>query len=227
MNKNDIPNKEKEVLENNEIPVDNQMNKQEVSTENGDDNEKASTSDSAEVGEQTATSEKKKKKGWNIFGDSDKKTEKQKKELEALKAQKSELNDKYLRLLAEFQNYRRRMAKERVELMQTAGKDVIKVLLPVLDDFDRAKKAAEAEDNTEPFSEGVMLVYNKLKNVLSQKGLKEMETTGKTFDVNIHHALTEIPAPTEELKGKIIDTIEKGYKLNDKIIRYARVVVGK
>ena len=131
------------------------------------------------------------------------------------------------RLFAEFENFKKRNTKERLELLKTAAQDTLTAILPVLDDFDRAKKAAEADDNIEPFSEGVMLVYNKLKTTLSQKGLTEMETTNEKFDVNIHHALTEIPAPTEEMKGKIIDTIEKGYKLNDKIIRYAKVVVGK
>lgn len=144
-----------------------------------------------------------------------------------LTEEKTELSDKYLRLSAEFQNYKRRTAKEKMDLIQTAGRDVIKVLLPILDDFDRAKKAADADDSVEAFSEGVQLVYEKLNRVLEQKGLKALDTDGKVFNADFHEALTEIPAPTEELKGKIIDTIEKGYSLNDKIIRYAKVVVGK
>lgn len=147
--------------------------------------------------------------------------------VDKLTEEKTELSDKYLRLSAEFQNYRRRTAKEKMDLIQTAGRDVIKVLLPVLDDFDRAKKAADADDSVEAFSEGVQLVYEKLNRVLEQKGLKALDTDGKVFNADFHEALTEIPAPTEELKGKIIDTIEKGYSLNDKIIRYAKVVVGK
>lgn len=144
-----------------------------------------------------------------------------------LMAEKSELSDKYLRLSAEFQNYKRRTAKEKMDLIQTAGRDVIKVLLPVLDDFDRAKKAADDDDSVEAFSEGVQLVYEKLNRVLEQKGLKPLNANGEVFNPDFHEALTEIPAPTEDLKGKVIDTIEKGFALNDKIIRYAKVVVGK
>ena len=97
----------------------------------------------------------------------------------------------------------------------------------MLDDFDRAKKSADDESSNESFSEGVVLVYNKLNGILSAKGLKAMESTGESFDPELHEAITEIPAPSEELKGKVIDTIEKGYLLNDKIIRHAKVVVGK
>lgn len=148
-------------------------------------------------------------------------------ELEKLKAEKAELNDKYLRMFAEFQNYRRRTAKEKLDITQTAGRRVIVALLPVLDDFNRAKKAANDDDSIEAFSEGVQLVYEKLHNVMEKQGVKALETNGEVFNADIHEALTEIPAPTEELKGKIIDTIESGYALNDKIIRYAKVVVGK
>ncbi len=155
------------------------------------------------------------------------KADKIKEELEENKAELGELKDKYLRLHAEFDNFRRRMMKEKVELLGTAAKDTLTALLPVLDDFDRAKKNAEDESSTEPFSEGVVLVYNKLYSLLQQKGLKPMESTGEVFDPELHEAITEIPAPTEEMKGKVIDTIEKGYFLEEKIIRYAKVVVGK
>ena len=148
-------------------------------------------------------------------------------QIDKLMAEKAEVSDKYLRLSAEFQNYKRRTAREKMDIIQTAGRDVIKVLLPVLDDFNRAKKAADDDDSVEAFSEGVQLVYEKLHRVLEQKGLKSLETNGEVFNADFHEALTEIPAPTEEMKGKIIDTIESGYALNDKIIRYAKVVVGK
>lgn len=154
-------------------------------------------------------------------------TEKLAEQIEQLKAEKSELNDKYLRLFAEFQNYKRRTAKEKMELIQTAGRDVIKALLPVIDDFNRAKKAADDDDSIEAFSEGVQLVYEKLHSTMKAQGLKVVESTGEVFNADIHEAITEIPAPTEELKGKVIDTIESGYSLNDKIIRYPKVVVGK
>lgn len=139
----------------------------------------------------------------------------------------SDLKDKFLRLVAEFDNYKKRTSKERINLRETAAKDTLSALLPVLDDFDRAKKNAEDDASAEPFSEGVMLVYNKLYNVLRQRGLERMETTGEVFDPELHEAITEIPAPNEEMKGKIIDTIEKGYILKEKIIRHAKVVVGK
>ena len=112
-------------------------------------------------------------------------------------------------------------------MMGTANRDTLSALLPVLDDFDRAKKNAEDENSTEPFSEGVMMVYNKLFNTLQLKGIKAMESNGEEFDPELHEAITEIPAPSEDMKGKVIDTVEKGYYLKDAILRYAKVVVGK
>ncbi|HKG06985.1 MAG TPA: nucleotide exchange factor GrpE [Pedobacter sp.] len=145
---------------------------------------------------------------------------------EKLKEENAALNDKYLRLFAEFDNYKRRTQKERTELLQTAGKDVLVSLLTVLDDFDRANKAIESATDINPIREGITLVHNKLKSVLSQKGLKEMESINTVFDTDNHEAITKIPAPTEEMKGKVIDELEKGYTLNDKVIRFAKVVVG-
>lgn len=148
-------------------------------------------------------------------------------EIARLEKEKDELKDKYLRLLAEFENFKRRNAKERLDLIRTASQDTLSALLPVLDDFDRAKKNADDENTTEQFSEGVSLVYHKLYTVLKNQGLEPMDSDGEVFDPELHFAFTEIPAPAEEMKGKIIDTIEKGYRLGDKIIRHAKVVVGK
>lgn len=148
-------------------------------------------------------------------------------EIDQLKQEKKELKDKYLRLYAEFDNYKKRTLKEKIDLMKTASADTIKALLPVLDDFDRAKKNADDENTQEQFSEGVTLVYNKLYSALKSKGLQPMQSDGEPFDPELHEAVTEIPAPSEDLKGKVIDTIEKGYHLNDTIIRHAKVVVGK
>ncbi|RDC56571.1 nucleotide exchange factor GrpE [Pedobacter chinensis] len=145
---------------------------------------------------------------------------------EKLQAEVQQLNDKYLRLYAEFDNYKRRTQKERVELLQTAGKDVIVSLLPVLDDFDRALKAMETAADVAPVKEGILLVSTKLKNTLAQKGLKDVESINQPFDTDFHEAITNIPAPTEDLKGKVIDEVEKGYTLNDNVIRFAKVVVG-
>lgn len=148
------------------------------------------------------------------------------KETEELKAKVAELNDKFLRQAAEFENFKRRNAKERIELIQTAGRDVIADLLDVMDDSDRAQKQMETTNDPEQIKEGISLVFSKLRNTLSAKGLKPMDAKGKDFDADLHEAIAEIEAG-DEMKGKIIDEIQKGYYLNDKIIRYAKVVVGK
>lgn len=144
-----------------------------------------------------------------------------------LSADLEEQKDKYIRLYAEFDNFKRRTAKERLELIQTAGADVIKSLLPVLDDFDRAEKSIEAATDIEAVKQGLLLIKEKLYKVLQQKGLQAMNTLGENFDAEWQEAITEIPAPNSALKGKVIDEVEKGYLLNDKIIRYAKVIVGK
>lgn len=145
---------------------------------------------------------------------------------EKLQQQVAELNDKYLRLFAEFDNFKRRTQKERIELLQTAGKDIVVSLLPVLDDFERAIKATETSTEVAPVREGIELVQTKLKSILSQKGLKEIDCINTPFDTDLHEAITQIPSPTDEQKGKVIDELEKGYTLNDKVIRFAKVVVG-
>lgn len=137
----------------------------------------------------------------------------------------NELNDKYLRLYSEYDNYRKRTANEKIELIKTASESTIAALLPILDDFERALPTMEnLEDKTH--LEGVMLIYNKLKHTLEQKGLEEIKAVGEPFNTDEHEALTQIPATSEDMKDKVIDVIQKGYKLNGKVIRYARVVVG-
>jgi len=148
-------------------------------------------------------------------------------ELEKLRNDYQELKDKYLRLYAEFENYKKRTIREKMETMKTASQDTMSALLPILDDFDRAKKLGEDESSPETFPEGLKLLYNKLYSTLEQKGLQPMNPTGERFDPELHEAFTEVPAPSEDMKGCVVDTIEKGYKLNDKIIRHAKVVVGK
>ncbi len=148
-------------------------------------------------------------------------------EEEKLRAELDETKDKYLRLVAEFDNFRRRNAKERIELIQVAGKDIVQSLLEVLDDMARAEKQMESAGDVASLKEGTSLVFNKLRNILQQKGLQVMESKGKEFNPDLHEAITEIPAPADEMKGKVIDEVEPGYYLNDKLIRYAKVVVGK
>ncbi len=143
-----------------------------------------------------------------------------------LQEQLDELKDKYMRLYAEFENFKKRSVREKIDWMKTAAQDTLTALLPVLDDFDRAKKFAQENSET-GFSEGVDLVYQKLYMTLKSKGLEPMESNGQAFDPELHDAISEIPIPDNKLKGKVIDTVEKGYRLNDKIIRHAKVVVGK
>lgn len=147
-------------------------------------------------------------------------------EEEKLKAEASDWQNKYLRLYAEFDNFKRRTSKERLELLQMAGKDVISDLLPVLDDFERAQKSVETATDIEAVAEGIKLVHHKLKNILAQKGLKEMKSVGAEFDADIHEGITNIPAPSEDMKGKVLDELEKGYYLHDKVIRFAKVIIG-
>ncbi len=148
-------------------------------------------------------------------------------ELMKLEAELQEQKDKYLRLFAEFDNYKRRSSRERMELIQTAGKEVITSLLDVLDDCDRAEKQLQESRNIDEIREGILLVFNKLRAVLQSKGLRPMESVHTEFDTNKHEAISEIPAPTPDLKGKVIDEVTPGYYLNDKIIRFAKVIVGK
>lgn len=143
-----------------------------------------------------------------------------------LKEELALANDKYLRLYAEFDNFRRRTTKERIDLLQTAGREIMVSLIPVLDDFERAAKAMETSTDVNAVKEGVALIQNKLTGILTQKGLKPMESIGQPFDADLHEAITNIPAPTDDMKGKVIDEMEKGYYLNDTVIRFAKVVVG-
>ena len=137
-----------------------------------------------------------------------------------------EMNDKYLRLFSEFDNFRKRTLKERLELFKTASEDVMVSLLPIVDDFERALKATEENGADANHKEGIELIYNKFIITLKQKGLESLDSMGQEFDTDFHEAITNIPAPSPDLKGKVVDVIEKGYKLNDKVIRFAKVVVG-
>lgn len=145
--------------------------------------------------------------------------------LEELREKYDELNDKYVRLYSEYDNYRKRTANEKIELIKTAAESTINAMLPVLDDFERALPTMEKSEDKSNY-EGALLIYNKLKKTLEQKGLEEIEANGTEFNTDEHEALTQIPASDESMKGKVLDVIQKGYKLNGKVIRFARVVVG-
>lgn len=148
-------------------------------------------------------------------------------EMEKLRMELEEAKDKYIRLAAEFDNFRKRTAKERMEQTLTAGREVIQAMLDVLDDSERAQKQMETSEDLVQIKEGVQLVFSKLQTTLQQKGLKKMEAINQAFDADLHEAITEIPAPTEDMVGKVIDEVQPGYYLNDKLIRFAKVVVGK
>ncbi len=139
----------------------------------------------------------------------------------------AEWKDKYVRLAAEFDNFKKRSFKEKMDVIQTAGKDVMISLLDVIDDTERAEKQLETASDVQALKEGMQLVFNKLKNTLQQKGLKAFDSIGEVFDVEKHEAITEIPAPDKNMEGKVIDEVQKGYVLNDKLIRHAKVVIGK
>lgn len=143
-----------------------------------------------------------------------------------LEAKIAELNDRYLRLYSEFDNYRKRTIKEKSDIIRSAGEDVFKVFIPTIDDFERAIKANEKVDEAAPIKEGMVLIYHKFKLAYTTKGLEAMDTVGKPFDADFMESITSIPAPSDDMKGKVVDEVEKGYKLGDKVIRFAKVVVG-
>ncbi len=146
--------------------------------------------------------------------------------IESYKIEVAELKDKYLRLYADFENFRRRTAKEKLEMFSSANADMMKAVLPIVDDFERAKHSFETATDMDAIKEGIDLIYTKLFKTLESKGLKPMVSKGEAFDAEIHESIAQFPAPSEDLKGKVVDEIEKGYLLNDKVIRYAKVVVG-
>ena len=190
-------------LENNQEPVEEQYEHDEKAEDKAEANDKGAD---------------KKSKRFKI-------RHAQEKALEEEKAKYAELNDKFLRLFSEFDNYRKRTAKEKLDLTVTASENVIKDILPVLDDFERALQNMEKNGN-EADVQGVTLIFNKLKDTLKKKGLEEIDAMDAEFNTDEHEALTMIPAPDESKKGKVLDVIQKGYKLNGKVIRFARVVVG-
>lgn len=154
-------------------------------------------------------------------------SENSQKNVDVLESQIADLKDKYLRLAAEFDNFRRRTAKENLELKKKVTADTIAAFLPVLDDFDRAKKISESPESKEVFPEGIALVHQKFHSVLQQLGVQPIECQGEVFNVEEQEAVTEVPVSDEQMKGKVVDVIEKGYKLQDKMIRYAKVIVGR
>jgi len=165
----------------------------------------------------------KKKKTSKTKSPADKKD----KEIEELGYKLSEINDKYMRLSAEFDNYRKRTLKEKTDLIKTAGGDALSDMLPVVDDFERGLQLMKDAEDVNAVKEGVDLIYTKFKEFMKSKGIVEIDAVNQDFDTDLHEALTKIPAPSEDLKGKVVDVIQKGYKIGDKVIRFAKVVIGE
>ena len=156
-----------------------------------------------------------------------KKKDKSEKKVDKLKAELTDIKDKHVRLQAEFDNYRKRTLKEKMDLVKSGGESVLMNILPVIDDFERALVAFNEMEDDNPLKQGIDLIYNKFQDFLKQNGIKEIEAIEKDFDTDLHEAVTKIPAPSEEMKGKVVDVIQKGYLLNEKVIRFSKVVIGE
>jgi molecular chaperone GrpE len=189
-------------MENKDIPLENNELDQDQSTETIENPMEGETAEASEIKEETVS------------------------ELDKLKSEAADWKDKYVRLYAEFENYRQRTSKEKIALISTASEGLVKELLTVIDDFELSQKALEESDDIASLKEGIDLVYQKFIKTLNQQGLKAMESVGKPFDAELQEAITQFPAPTPEQKGMVIDEVEKGYLLKDKTIRYAKVVIG-
>ncbi len=201
-----------------------------MSTKKQDKNKNQEAAEDVTIENQAAEQEPKEEKHSKTSAGKEKKKSKKssaQKKLEELQEKYDDLNDKYMRLYSEFDNYRKRTAKERIELQKSASKELIMSILPVVDDLERAIKAFEDHHLSEEARKGIELIYNKLMSILEQKGLKVIDAKGQPFDTDFHEAVTNTPAPSEELKGKNVDVIQNGYTLNGKVIRYAKVVVGQ
>ena len=179
--------------------------------------------------EKVATQEEQVEQQENEKSGKKRKPKKDKKEelLEELNQKLTELTDKHLRLQAEFDNFRKRTLKEKADLIKSGGESVLVNILPVIDDFERALESMKNVSEEDTGKQGTLLIYNKFKEFLKQNSVKEIEALNQEFDVDLHEAITKIPAPDEKLKGKVVDVIQKGYLLNDKVIRFAKVVIGE
>lgn len=201
------------------------------------DKQKEETAEEIKAGTKEETSADEEKKTWTREETSadeekhkQKTTEAKQKKISKEKELKNKLQEqeeKYLRLSADFDNYRKRMLREKIEMSKYAGIEILSQMLPVIDDFERAMKSMEETQDIDAVKQGIKLIYNKFKEYLNQQGVEEIEALHTEFDTDLHDAVTKIPAPEDELKGKVVDVIEKGYKLNDKVIRYSKVVVGE
>lgn len=233
-NKNQQQNQQKAEEQEQEKQPNNKQKQDKQAEQKKEQEEQAEEQESVQGEQQEQQKEGKEKgeekedqkgKGKKKGGDKEKekKTKKEKTDAEKL----AELNDKYLRLTAEYDNYRRRTLKEKMELSKTAGEEILQSFLPVVDDFDRALESIDESQDIEAVKEGIHLIYNKFTEVMQQQGVKEIEAKDQEFDTDKHEAVSKIPAPSEDMKGKVVDVVQKGYYLNDKILRFSKVVVGE
>src|SRR6056297_267043 len=195
---------------------------QQAVEDNKDENKESSEKEEETKDHKKSTKDSKEK--GNKKG---KKKDPKEEKIQELGEQVEKLNDRYVRLQAEFDNYRKRTIKEKADLLKSAGEDVLKDMLPVIDDMDRAIETIEAAEDKDAIKAGMQLIDQKFKEFVKQKGVSEIDAMHQEFDTDVHEAMTKIPAPKEELKGKVVDVIQKGYKLNDKVIRFAKVVIGE
>lgn len=200
---------------------------------NKKENNKAENSNEAVTNEEVTGTQEEQKNTENLSENAETPTAETSDEKQLQDAENDCLNqlkdfqDRYVRLMAEFDNFRKRTLKERTELIKTAGEDILVNILPVVDDFERGLQVIDKSEDLESVKQGIHLIYNKFREFLNQRGVKEIEAVQQPFDVDVHEAITKIPAPTEDLKGKVVDVVQKGYILNEKVIRFAKVVVGE
>jgi len=206
---------------NNNQQDKNQRTEQTSASQQDQDQQQVKEEQDEEAREEKKQAKEKEKK--------DKKEEKKKEKApgKSDKEKLAELQDRYLRLQAEYDNYRKRTLKEKMELTRSAGEDILKGLLPVMDDFERAIQSIDEAEDAESLKDGVHLIFGKFKEFLKSQGVKEMESQDQEFDTDKHEAISKVPAPSEEMKGKVVDVVQTGYYLNDKVLRYAKVVVGE
>lgn len=217
--------KNKEVVTEENVKNQTEQEKAEETKEAKTENTSENNQETEKVAEKESDKKKKAtKKKKNTKADE---LEKKDKEIEELRYKMSEINDKYMRLTAEFDNYRKRTLKEKTELIKTAGGEVLADMLPVIDDFERGLQSMDTAEDVTAVKEGVQLIYTKFKEFMKGKGIVEIEAVNQDFDTDYHEALTKIPAPEEKLKGKVVDVIQKGYKIGEKVIRFAKVVIGE
>jgi len=207
------------------VQTDNTKYKVKMADEKNIESQEQNATEVNETAEPNVTGQKEGKEGKK----EEKKAKKDKthEQIEKLEKEIVEIRDKHLRLQAEFDNFRKRTLREKMELMKSGGETVLTNILPVIDDLERALAAFAEVEEENPFKQGVILIYNKFQDFLKQNGIREIDAKGKDFDTDLHEAITKIPAPAEELKGKVADVIQKGYTLNEKVIRFAKVVIGE